>query len=112
MFYNGKPLQKDTLPARLDVDMSVAMETFVSQLRLLLGIHAGVTDPQLQVETPDATAMTEWELRRWLRARTVENVATARLTLVSLSELLNKISNIVIRDEIGQEVRNYTRCVT
>ena len=45
------------------------------------------------------------ELDKWLRSRTVENVATATATLKSLTELLNSVSNMVIRDAIGEEVQ-------
>ena len=41
-----------------------------------------------------------------LRGRTLENIATASATLVSLSQLLDKIGNIVINDEIAQQVRS------
>ena len=44
------------------------------------------------------------ELDLWLRARTLENVATAAATLSSLAQLLEEISNIVINDVIGKEV--------
>ena len=40
-----------------------------------------------------------------LRGRALENLATASATIVSLSQLLDKIGNIVINDEIAQQVR-------
>lgn len=46
-----------------------------------------------------------WEVDRLLWARTVENLATATTTLTSLSQLLGKISNIVIKDDVASEVR-------
>ena len=44
------------------------------------------------------------EIDQWLRGKCLENIATATATLHSLSELLGKISNIVINDDIGREV--------
>ena len=41
----------------------------------------------------------------WLRLRAVENIATSASTLRSLAQLLEEISNIVINDDIGREVR-------
>lgn len=45
-----------------------------------------------------------WELDRLLWARSVENLATATTTLTSLAQLLGKISNIVIKDDVASEV--------
>ena len=45
------------------------------------------------------------ELDSWLRSRCIENLATATATLNSLAQLLGQISNIVINDDIGKEVR-------
>ena len=39
-----------------------------------------------------------------MRCRCVENLATAKASLHSLAELLDKIGNIVINDDIGHEV--------
>jgi len=44
------------------------------------------------------------EFNQWLRERCIENVFTSAATLRSLAELLDKISNIVINDDIGAQV--------
>jgi hypothetical protein len=44
------------------------------------------------------------ELDQWLREHCIENVFTSAATLRSLAELLGKISNIVINDNVGAHV--------
>lgn len=39
-----------------------------------------------------------------LWAHTVENIATVATTLTSLAQLLDQISNIVIKDDVASEV--------
>nr|XP_006825320.1 PREDICTED: GPI transamidase component PIG-S-like [Saccoglossus kowalevskii] len=93
-----------TLPDTVDVDMKTVMEVFLSQLRLLIGVPKQKSDPLLTIASPDNTGITHWELDFLLRTRTLENVATATLTLSSLSQLLGQIRNMVIRDDIAEQV--------
>ncbi|CAG5134746.1 unnamed protein product, partial [Candidula unifasciata] len=79
----------------IQVNMHRVMEVFVSQIRLLLNIHAQMVTKELK-----------WEIAGWLRCRCVENLATATSTLQSLAQLLEEIGNIVISDEIGKEVES------
>ena len=44
------------------------------------------------------------EVAGWLRTSAVENIVSSTSTLQSLAKLLGEISNIVIKDAIGQEV--------
>jgi len=46
------------------------------------------------------------EVDEWLRERCIENMFTSASTLHSLGQLLDKISNIVINDDIAAEVTN------
>jgi phosphatidylinositol glycan class S len=46
-----------------------------------------------------------WEIDFVKRLRTFENTVGSVETLVALSELLGEIGNLVIRDEIGEEIR-------
>ncbi|XP_072044480.1 GPI transamidase component PIG-S-like [Amphiura filiformis] len=107
MVYNVQdPTNNTELPAEVMVNMHSAMEVFLSQLRLLIGIPAqsqgGVSN--VHIEQPGASGVTDWEYDVLLRGRTLENIATASATLVSLSQLLDKIGNIVINDDIAQQV--------
>ncbi|XP_033102241.1 GPI transamidase component PIG-S-like [Anneissia japonica] len=86
----------------LKVDMQYVMEVFVGQLRLLLGIPAQNADMFLQEEKN--SAITDWEVDVLFRTKTLENIATASSTLTSLSQLLGKISNMVIKDNVAKEV--------
>nr|KAF6289686.1 phosphatidylinositol glycan anchor biosynthesis class S [Pipistrellus kuhlii] len=88
MVYNVDPkaYNASELPVRVEVDMVRVMEVFLAQLR------------------PKGEGLMTWELDRLLWARSVENLATATTTLTSLAQLLGKISNIVIKDDVASEV--------
>ncbi|XP_034280396.1 GPI transamidase component PIG-S [Pantherophis guttatus] len=106
MVYNIEPeaANETSLPRRVEVDMVGTMEVFLAQLRLLFGISSGPLPEGALLETPGNEGLTDWELDRLLWSRTVENVATVSTTLTSLAQLLDKISNIVIKDDVASEV--------
>ncbi|KAJ7309071.1 hypothetical protein JRQ81_008365 [Phrynocephalus forsythii] len=106
MVYNVEPEtdNETSLPRRVDVDMLAVMEVFLAQLRLLLGISPGPLPEASLLANPGAEGLTDWELDRLLWARAVENVATVSTTLTSLAQLLDKIGNIVIKDDVASEV--------
>ncbi|XP_040388517.1 GPI transamidase component PIG-S [Cygnus olor] len=93
-----------SLPLHVDVDMVRVMEVFLAQLRLLFGISREELPPEFQVESPGNKGLADWELDRLLWAHTVENIATVATTLTSLAQLLDQISNIVIKDDVASEV--------
>lgn len=72
--------------------------------RLLFGITQPQVPPKCLLSGPKSEGLMTWELDRLLWARSVENVATATTTLTSLAQLLGKISNIVIKDDVASEV--------
>ncbi|XP_001507200.2 GPI transamidase component PIG-S [Ornithorhynchus anatinus] len=92
------------LPVRVEVDMVRVMEVFLAQLRLLFGISQAQVPADFQLENPGNEGLAAWELDRLLWARTVENIATVATTLTSLAQLLDKIGNIVIKDDVASEV--------
>ncbi|CAH1233783.1 PIGS [Branchiostoma lanceolatum] len=98
------PPKNASLPRTVTLDLLPVMETFLSHLRLLLGVAQLPPDPWIVVEPADNTAITDWEYDHLLRVRTVENVATATATLATLSQLLGEIGNIVINDDIARQV--------
>ncbi|XP_019641081.1 PREDICTED: GPI transamidase component PIG-S-like [Branchiostoma belcheri] len=98
------PPKNASLPLAVTLDLLPVMETFLSHLRLLLGVAQLPADPSIVVEPADNAAITDWEYDHLLRVRTVENVATATATLASLSQLLGEIGNIVINDDIARQV--------
>lgn len=106
LIYNVDVGKDAPLPAPVDVNMKTVMEVFITQLRLLLNIHVQIPNKLLTVPQLTKEAITDWELSAWLRCRCVENLATAKASLQSLSQLLGEIGNIVINDEIGQEVED------
>ncbi|XP_010210480.1 PREDICTED: GPI transamidase component PIG-S [Tinamus guttatus] len=106
MVYNveGPAAPQASLPLRVDVDMVRVMEVFLAQLRLLFGILREELPPEFLMESPGNEGLADWELDRLLWARTVENIATVSTTLTSLAQLLDKIGNIVIKDDVASEV--------
>ena len=60
---------------------------------------------ELEILPTGSAGLRQWELAGWLRCKCIENLSAATLTLKSLAQLLEQISNIVITDEIGKEVR-------
>ncbi|KAJ8311108.1 hypothetical protein KUTeg_011340 [Tegillarca granosa] len=85
------------------INMKVVMEIFLTQLRLLLNLHAQGSKEYIMADV-GSKILTQWELDNWLRSRCMENLATSIASLQSLSQLLGQISNIVINDDIGKEV--------
>ncbi|VTJ54442.1 Hypothetical predicted protein [Marmota monax] len=106
MVYNVDPkaYNSSELPVRVEVDMVRVMEVFLSQLRLLFGIAQPQVPPKCLLSGPKSEGLMTWELDRLLWARSVENLATATTTLTSLAQLLGKIGNIVIKDDVASEV--------
>ncbi|GAB1296522.1 GPI transamidase component PIG-S [Apodemus speciosus] len=104
--YNVDPkiYNASELPVRVEVDMVRVMEVFLAQLRLLFGIAQPQVPPKCLLSGPKSEGLMTWELDRLLWARSVENLATATTTLTSLAQLLGKISNIVIKDDVASEV--------
>uniref|UniRef100_A0A663F0C8 Phosphatidylinositol glycan anchor biosynthesis class S n=1 Tax=Aquila chrysaetos chrysaetos TaxID=223781 RepID=A0A663F0C8_AQUCH len=93
-----------SLPLHVDVDMVRVMEVFLAQLRLLFGLSREELPPEFLLESPGNEGLADWELDRLLWAHTVENIATVSTTLTSLAQLLDKIGNIVIKDDVASEV--------
>ncbi|KAL8198941.1 UNVERIFIED_CONTAM: hypothetical protein K2H54_030141 [Gekko kuhli] len=106
MVYNVEPeaANETSFPRRVDVDMARVMEVFLAQLRLLFGILPVPLPEGTLLESFGNEGLSAWELDRLLWTRTVENVATVATTLTSLAQLLEKISNIVIQDDVASQV--------
>uniref|UniRef100_A0A8C2M2V0 Phosphatidylinositol glycan anchor biosynthesis, class S n=1 Tax=Cricetulus griseus TaxID=10029 RepID=A0A8C2M2V0_CRIGR len=106
MIYNVDPkiYNASDLPVKVEVDMVQVMEVFLAQLKLLFGITQPQVPPKCLLSGPKSEGLMTWELDRLLWARSVENLATATTTLTSLAQLLGKISNIVIKDDVASEV--------
>lgn len=79
-------------------------ETIPSAPRLLFGLSREEVPPEFLLESPGNEGLADWELDHLLWAHTVENIATVSTTLTSLAQLLDKIGNIVIKDDVASEV--------
>ncbi|XP_068945910.1 GPI transamidase component PIG-S isoform X2 [Petaurus breviceps papuanus] len=106
MVYNVDPSAYNTTryPVKVNVDMVPVMEVFLSQMRLLFGVHPPQMPEYFLLASPPSEGLRSWELDRLLWTRAVENLATVTTTLTSLAELLDKIGNIVIKDDVASEV--------
>ena len=80
------------------------MRIFLSQFRSLLGIQNEANSKDEEVTFLPTNTIRKWERDALLRTRTLENLALTRITLTSLATSLDRISNIVIKDEIGELV--------
>jgi len=88
-------------PLKLDIDMERVVGVWIGQIRTLLGIEEITSYEALKVPPPGVRI---WEKDFQLRHRLLENVLDSKSTLMSLSHLLSQISNIVIREDIGNMV--------
>ncbi|NXX98608.1 PIGS transamidase, partial [Centropus bengalensis] len=106
MIYNveAPASPQSSFPLRVNVDMVRVMEVFLAQLRLLFGLSRDELPPEFLLESPGNEGLADWEVDRLLWAHAVENIATVSTTLTSLAQLLDKIGNIVIKDDVASEV--------
>ncbi len=83
----------------LKLDMKREMLLFIEQFKELIGLKRQKFIAYASYFL-DAPPVMEWEINFLLLKKTLENLDKAVSTLSSLAELLEKISNIVIRDDI------------
>ncbi|XP_014768254.1 GPI transamidase component PIG-S [Octopus bimaculoides] len=103
IYNTPSPGPNDTLPMRVNIDLHQVMQIFLTQIRMLLNLQ--VRSSNVTFSPIGSAGVTEWELAGWLRSRAVENIVSSTSTLQSLAKLLGEISNIVIKDAIGEEVK-------
>ena len=90
-----------------DVPMHYVIRTFIRQFQLLIGINYKQSSEIFKLNKE--TALTEWARTRLLIWKTFEHLKESLSTLSSLSKLLDKIANIVIRDDIKELVEDSVR---
>ncbi|XP_073948011.1 GPI transamidase component PIG-S-like isoform X2 [Choristoneura fumiferana] len=89
-------------PSRPDVHLH--MTTFVTQLRPLLGIMEPREKNGATMLSSRSVTPRRWEVDALMRLRLQEQLASGKLALQSLADLLAEISNIVINDEVGSSI--------
>ncbi|XP_037512932.1 GPI transamidase component PIG-S [Rhipicephalus sanguineus] len=102
LFYNVAKLPGpgDVLPQPVEIDMRSVFQVFLAQLSLLVGLPDKSYDRAVHyLESPVPSYL---DVAFLLRRRTQDYLSTSSSSLKSLSELLSKISNIVVKDEIGE----------
>lgn len=87
--------EENTNNTRQIIDGRRFMSVVTTQLRSLLGLKQRRTG---------RAVLSDWEKDFLLRMRLFENMMTSRVTLSSLADLLSKISNIVITQEVADKV--------
>lgn len=117
--------------AKVQPDESAIIGVVLTQLRLLLGIPELVrfvviaqkiaanarrhksSVCRFQNPIPGVSALPlndlrprDWELDAAMRVRAIEQLTSAKLTLQSLAQLLEEISNIVITDTVGSRIKD------
>ncbi|XP_048506657.1 GPI transamidase component PIG-S isoform X2 [Athalia rosae] len=85
-------------------DAAGIMGFFIFHLRLLLGIPDLAPISGTSIVQLDNSKPRQWELDALLRIKAVEQLTSAKLTLQSLAQLLEEISNIVITDTVGDRI--------
>lgn len=75
------------------------MKIFVHQFRKMIGLNRE-TKMDILFSAVDESMIAKWEIDYLLIENTVRNLRKSVSTLTSLAELLEKIANIVIRDDI------------
>ncbi|CAG2053851.1 unnamed protein product, partial [Timema podura] len=98
--------QNDSIPEPklVQPDSGVIMGIVLAQLKLLMGVPEIEKINKVEVLTHSNEDLYHWELDLLLRVRTLEQLTSAKITLLSLSQLLGEISNIVINDDVGKSI--------
>lgn len=99
-----KPIREEQQGAHGNAGLWCWAGTIPSTPRLLFGLSREEVPPEFLLEGPGNEGLADWELDHLLWAHTVENIATVSTTLTSLAQLLDKIGNIVIKDDVASEV--------
>ncbi|XP_047097355.1 GPI transamidase component PIG-S [Schistocerca piceifrons] len=91
-------------PVLVNPDWPSLAAIWLQQLRSLIGIpeHAPIARASIMPEPQSAVRL--WEVDALMRIRALEQLLSARLTLQSLSALLEEISNIVIGKDVAEAV--------
>ena len=106
-FYNPPYINESAVSH--DLSVLPIMPFFIANLRTLLGLDNNVILEEnsklfINYETPEKYGISDWECQFLFRLRTLENMAKTVHTLDSLFQLLNRIHNIVINDNVAREI--------
>eukprot|EP00118_Oscarella_pearsei_P000481 m.5049 g.5049 ORF g.5049 m.5049 type:complete len:538 (+) comp11991_c0_seq1:278-1891(+) len=99
VIHNGEP-EKANRGRVVSVPMAAIMPIFISQLKLLLGLDKPAKLPDGTFLASHPSGVADWEMDGLMLRRCIENVVTASAALTSLTQLLEKVKNMVIADHI------------
>ncbi|CAD1478283.1 unnamed protein product, partial [Heterotrigona itama] len=102
---------KPNQPVTVVPEQTTVVGTFLTQLKLLLGIPEPKFLNGVNAVSLPGLKLRDWEVDVLLRIRTIEQLTSAKLTLQSLAQLLQEISNIVITDVVGHRIKTALRLV-
>ena len=115
MFYNIENAKDFQGTLHHVVDVKFVIRSFLEHFRTLVGIpifNDYFKHEQIHFEFPAFHGLTDWELDALMRLRAMENSASSIHSLESLSNLLTKVRNIVINDQIANEVYTAVDAIT
>lgn len=96
--------ESDGYPRTVYLNLQEVMEVFLTQLRLLIGLPDTNGIKSTAVQVIGDPLCSDWELDFLLRKHCQEQLSTAISSLYSLGQLLQTISNIVIKDNVGEKI--------
>jgi len=92
-------------PVEVSIKSSVAMEITLYLLRKIFDMESNQPIPGVNLTQYEAIEPRAWEIDTYLRSGCIHLIHTAQSTLLSLVQLLNGISYIVINDQVGFEIK-------
>ncbi|GFS92324.1 GPI transamidase component PIG-S [Nephila pilipes] len=104
MIYNCPIPENVTLPHPIILNSQAFMQVFLSQFRLLLGLSETNALSDDTCKVLPGPVIRKWEMDFLLRKNAQEQLSASISSLSSLSQLLQTIGNIVIRDDVGQKI--------
>ncbi|XP_055954142.1 GPI transamidase component PIG-S-like [Argiope bruennichi] len=106
MIYNCHLPKNASLPHPILLDSHAFMEVFLSQFRLLLGLAEADSLSSDTLQVLSGPVIRKWEVDFLLRKNAQEQLSVSISSLSSLSQLLQTIGNIVIRDDVGKKIHS------
>ncbi|XP_028400312.1 GPI transamidase component PIG-S-like [Dendronephthya gigantea] len=96
----------DSAPRTITVDLTAIMKVFLTQIRLLVGIKPLTSQNGVLISTVVNSGARNWEVDNLLLVKTMEYLSSSAKTLTSLTQLMDKVKNMIIDDNIKVEIEN------
>ncbi|XP_046839905.1 GPI transamidase component PIG-S-like [Xenia sp. Carnegie-2017] len=93
-------------PPIIRLKMSPIMKIFLTQIRALVGIKHEITLKGVTMSSFLNSGVQDWEVDRLLLKTSLEYLSTSVKTLTSLTQLMDKVKNMIIADKIKIDIEN------